>query len=49
MPERSSSLREVLSEQPISWCCIDRLNRYDLSEGGPQYCGYISLCFSVWP
>jgi hypothetical protein len=29
-----SSLREVLSDQPISWCCIDRLSWHRFSGVG---------------
>jgi hypothetical protein len=40
-----SSLREVLSDQPIRWCCIDRLSRQGFSECGfqPRLMGTVNL------
>jgi hypothetical protein len=41
-----TSLREVLSDQPVSWCCIDRLSWHRLSGRGRRrkpYCLYTNM------
>src|SRR5260370_28765171 len=47
------SLREVLSDQPISWCCIDRLSwhRFSGATGGSaRHCARVrpGLKSSIW-
>jgi hypothetical protein len=39
------SRREVLSEELVIWCCIDRLSRHVFSECGPDFRGELQPNF----